>query len=696
LLDHAADNDLRTPPAVLSFAFTAALVAACADAKTAAVNGAKDGKPRGPVIVRTVVASTEVIDRVVEITGTLGGAEEVTVSAEVDGRVDRIAADLGDAVARGGLLVQLQSTTQRLLAEQADADYLQALARLGVEDAGLNDADPARLATVKRADADLAEARRNTGRVRALHQKGVVTQNDLDTIETRERVAEATVQAAREEAAAAVATAKSKRAALGLAKKRLADTAVTSPIAGVVSDRMVSLGELVRAGQPVAVIVVGHPLKLKGDVPERYAGEVKPAMSVSVGLDAVGLDATGTISRVGPSVTSSSRTFRVEALVPNADGRLQPGLFARARVIIGSDETVMAVPETAVSALAGVTKVFVAQDGRAKERRVDVVRKRGSDALVTGDLQAGERVIVIEPATIAESLRVLVGGDVISSYREGDERYDIILRGRLQDRDSLEAIGRIPLRAASGAIVTLDNTATLLEAVGPTLILRLNGMRQVFLSANPALGTPLGMAKERMEEVIANANLPPGYDAQFLGDVKTLDEARRELALALLLSLAFVYMVLAAQFESFLHPVTILLALPLTAPFALLSLWVLGESINVYSIFGMFMLFGIVKKNGILQVDTTNQLLASGMGLTEAIVEANRVRLRPILMTTMTLIAAMAPMTIAQGPGAASRAALARVIVGGQALSLAITLLIVPVAYSLFAGARARAQRKGE
>jgi HAE1 family hydrophobic/amphiphilic exporter-1 len=143
-------------------------------------------------------------------------------------------------------------------------------------------------------------------------------------------------------------------------------------------------------------------------------------------------------------------------------------------------------------------------------------------------------------------------------------------------------------------------------------------------------------------------------------------------------------MVLAAQFESLLHPITILLAIPLTAPFALLSVLLMKESINVYSIFGIFMLFGIIKKNGILQVDTTNQLVAGGMEVHAAIVEANRVRLRPILMTTLTLVAAMAPMTVARGPGAASRAALAKVVVGGQALSLVVTLLIVPVAWSLF------------
>jgi hydrophobic/amphiphilic exporter-1 (mainly G- bacteria), HAE1 family len=290
----------------------------------------------------------------------------------------------------------------------------------------------------------------------------------------------------------------------------------------------------------------------------------------------------------------------------------------------------------------------------------------------------------VEPMTIAETLRVLVGGDVISSYREGDERYDIWMRARLDDRNSLEAVGKIPLRTRTGGVIPLENVATLGEASGPTLILRLNGLRQVFVSSNPAPGTPLGTAVEHINAAIERANIPPGYDTVFMGDVQTLEETRREFLIALLLSLVFVYMVLAAQFESFLHPVTILLALPLTAPFALLSLRLLGESINVYSIFGMFMLFGIVKKNGILQVDTTNQLLAKGRPLRAAIIEANRLRLRPILMTTLTLIAAMAPMTIAQGPGAASRAALARVIVGGQGLSLIITLLIVPVAYSLF------------
>jgi HAE1 family hydrophobic/amphiphilic exporter-1 len=168
------------------------------------------------------------------------------------------------------------------------------------------------------------------------------------------------------------------------------------------------------------------------------------------------------------------------------------------------------------------------------------------------------------------------------------------------------------------------------------------------------------------------------------GSTKFLAETLLNFLLAFLLAFVFMYIVLAAQFESFLHPVTILLALPLTLPFAFASLAMLGETLNLYSLLGVFMLFGIVKKNGILQIDYTNTLRARGKPLREAIVEANNARLRPILMTTFTLIAGMTPIALGTGPGAAARASMAKVIIGGQALSLLITLLIVPVAYSLF------------
>jgi hypothetical protein len=155
-------------------------------------------------------------------------------------------------------------------------------------------------------------------------------------------------------------------------------------------------------------------------------------------------------------------------------------------------------------------------------------------------------------------------------------------------------------------------------------------------------------------------------------------------AVAFFLAFLFMYMILAAQFESFLHPITILLSLPLSLPCALASLLLLGEDFNLYSGLGLFMLFGVVKKNGILQIDYTNTLRRRGLERNQAILQANHIRLRPILMTTLTLIVGMIPIALGKGPGAASRASMAKVIIGGQALSLVISLLIVPVAYSLF------------
>jgi HAE1 family hydrophobic/amphiphilic exporter-1 len=178
--------------------------------------------------------------------------------------------------------------------------------------------------------------------------------------------------------------------------------------------------------------------------------------------------------------------------------------------------------------------------------------------------------------------------------------------------------------------------------------------------------------------------LPPDYRIEFFGRAKTMQETLVNFLVALLLSVVFMYMVLAAQFESFLHPVSIMLALPISIPFALLSLVLLGETLNIYSILGLFLLFGIVKKNGILQVDYTNTLRGRGLERNAAILEANAARFRPIIMTTVTLIAAMIPIALGKGPGAASRASLAKVIIGGQALSLLLTLIVTPVAYSLF------------
>jgi len=194
----------------------------------------------------------------------------------------------------------------------------------------------------------------------------------------------------------------------------------------------------------------------------------------------------------------------------------------------------------------------------------------------------------------------------------------------------------------------------------------------------------LGEAVEKTKAIVEELDLPGVYMADFTGRAKVLAETMTNFAIAFMLSFIFMYMILAAQFESFAHPVTIMLALPLTLPFALFSLVLLGQPLDIYAMFGLFMLFGIVKKNGILQIDYTNTLRSQGMEREQAILEANHARLRPILMTTLMLVFGMLPIALGEGPGSASRASMAKVIIGGQALSLLITLLITPVAYSLF------------
>jgi len=304
------------------------------------------------------------------------------------------------------------------------------------------------------------------------------------------------------------------------------------------------------------------------------------------------------------------------------------------------------------------------------EYRVEIDRSRAHD-------------LGVKVEDIATSLRTLVGGEEdITKFKDGDELYQVRLRAEEGFRDRKEAIEALMVPANGGRVTRLDSVARVVEGVGPTQIARFNRQRNVQVKANVD-GIPVNRLIAEAEKAFKALNAPPEYKAGIYGRAKELGKMLKEFGLAFVLAFIFIYIVLASQFESFVYPVSIMIVLPLTIPFAIISLFITGQNLTLFAIMGMFMLFGIVTKNSILQVDYTNTLRAKGMPRHQAMIEANRTRLRPILMTTLTLIAGMIPTALGTGAGSGTRRTMAMVIIGGQTLSLLITLLMTPVTYSL-------------
>jgi HAE1 family hydrophobic/amphiphilic exporter-1 len=285
---------------------------------------------------------------------------------------------------------------------------------------------------------------------------------------------------------------------------------------------------------------------------------------------------------------------------------------------------------------------------------------------------------------IAQALNILVAGQQVSTYNQGTDQYEVRLRAVGQYRASVEGLKRMIVPSAKIGWVTLDNVVTVDNGTGPSSIDRLNRERQVTLLGNVRPGGSQSAILNEMNAYIKTIELEPGYRTGLAGRSKELGRAGYYFMLAIVLSFVFMYIVLAAQFESFIHPVTILMTLPLAIPFGILSLLVTDQTVNIFSGLGLLLLFGVVKKNAILQIDHTNDLRRHGMERYDAIIQANRDRLRPILMTTIALVAGMLPLVVSRGAGAATNRSIGVLVVGGQSLCLLLTLLAVPVFYSLF------------
>jgi len=287
---------------------------------------------------------------------------------------------------------------------------------------------------------------------------------------------------------------------------------------------------------------------------------------------------------------------------------------------------------------------------------------------------------------ISNVLRLMVGGDKVTDYYENGEQYEVHLRADLPFRNDAGVIKQmtVPTSSQGGSPVTLDQVVKLTNGTGPSQITRQNRRRNVLLTSNVLPGYSQADAAAKLGQIIADLHMPPAYVYGASGTSKELMKAGSAFLAAFLLAIIFMYLVLAAQFESWVHPITILIALPLTVPFALLAIVVFHQSVNIFTVLGMLVLFGVVKKNGILQVDHTNHLRAQGMNRYDAIIQANRDRLRPILMTTIAFVAGMVPLVLSNGTGAATNKGIGYTVIGGQTFSLLLTLLATPVFYSLF------------
>ncbi len=301
----------------------------------------------------------------------------------------------------------------------------------------------------------------------------------------------------------------------------------------------------------------------------------------------------------------------------------------------------------------------------------------------------------VQPQQVAQALNYLVGDNEVTNFQSGGEQYEVHVRAAERFRDGENGISLLTVPAnpnTGGGIpqagdpnsVPISQVVSFKHDTGPATIQRLNRQREVTITANMLPGGSAQDVIAGLDKAFAAQNLGPEYSAAPTGRSKEMGKAFGAFITAFGLSIIFVYLILAAQFESWIHPVTILLSLPLTVPFALISILIFGGSLNIFSMLGILVLFGVVKKNAILQIDHTNQLREHGLPRDEAIIQANRDRLRPILMTTIAFVAGMLPLVISSGVGSGTNRAIGSVIFGGQTLSLLLTLLATPVAYSVF------------
>lgn len=391
--------------ALLGVLVSLCLAGAACSRETAAQSRSRDEAPAKPI--KTLAVSADQVRRTIDIVGTLSAVEEATISSEVDAKVSRIRADLGDHVSAGDVLIELDREKLEYSYQASRAAVERARAKYGVADDGRTLRQVETTPDVQKAAADLAQAEQSVTRARELSKRGLVSRQQLDDAEARYQSTKAEYDAALQNARNLRADIDAGEANMRLAERSLKDAFIRAPFDGYVQKRLVSPGMFVGVQTPVMTLVKVNPLKLTGEVPERMAPWVRVGQKVEIRVDAFpDRVLPGSISRISPAVNQQTRAFPLEATVPNADGGLKPGTFARARILSDRVDRVVAVPVASLQYRYGVNRVFVVAGDRLAAREVKLGDRLGDRMEVTSGVQPGERIAAADVDSLADGIRV--------------------------------------------------------------------------------------------------------------------------------------------------------------------------------------------------------------------------------------------------------------------------------------------------
>lgn len=388
-------------------------VAGC-NSGQAAGPGTGRGRGRGgpAVQVETATISRISIERHADLSGTLVSPDQAKVSSEVAGIVREVPVQLGTEIRAGDTLVRLEPRELALALERADSALKQVEAQLGLTRSDSEQAPPdEEVATVRQAAANRDDAKAAYDRAQQLNGRGLVSKVDRDTAETRMKVMEANYQAALDNVRALRATLQDRRASYDLAVKKLNDAVIKAPVAGSVSERLVQPGEYIRENTQVVTIVQMNPLKLRTSIQEKFAGLIRQGQDVQFAVEAFP-DRTfdGKVAYVSPAVDQTTRTFAIESLVDNPDRVLKPGFFAKGTIALKVDDNVMVVPDDTVSTLAGVSTVYVIEDGKARQQIVSLGSHEGKTWEIVEGLKGTETLAASQLNQLATGMPVTTGG----------------------------------------------------------------------------------------------------------------------------------------------------------------------------------------------------------------------------------------------------------------------------------------------